>query len=319
MICGYVQEVFKIFFLSHNILGADRNTIPLTCTHVNNITYILLKNGLYDCLYITKETKSEPTSDCPRNWDHDTIFHADFNNSTNAGNVDWNLKTVSHLLIKRRNTSQFKWITIAVKEIHKLEDFSEGIKGNDYTNASNTEYEYGVVPVLYGTEGLYNTVFVNSKFDNIFLVEKNQIYGTPATDGFCDTTRRAPSSIVETINNKYPTYIRNTITNYDKGSCKGKFIELDEDNCDFVIDDTVRVPYQRKIMDFITDGMPKILKHFDGRIWLIVITGDPTDTADETYNNRNISFEWTEIGNYESEKDLYYTGLSDISEEWWNL
>ncbi len=48
------------------------------------------------------------------------------------------------------------------------------------------------------------------------------------------------------------------------------------------------------------------------------VTGDPTDTANGTYNNRDISFEWTEIGNYESERDLYNTNLSDVEEEWWN-
>ena len=307
-----------LFFLSNNILGADKNTVPLSPTHLNDLTCILLKNGMYDCLYITRETRSEPSSDCPKEWDFDTIFHADFNNSTNAGNVDWNLESVSHLIIKRRDTSKFNWTTIAVKEIHALEDFSEGIKGNDLTNASHTEYEYAVVPVLYGTEGLYYTVFVVSEFHDIFLAEKNNIVGTPSSDGFCDTTRRIPSSVIETIHNKYPTYIRNTAADYDKGTCKGKFIELKEDECELTVDDALRIPYQRKVMDFIADGMPKILKHFDGRIWLMIITGDPTDTADTTYNNRDISFEWAEIGSHESERDLYYTGLSDIGEEWWN-
>ena len=306
-----------MFFLN-NILGATKDTIPLTPTHLNNLTYIKLSNGLYDCLYITKETNSEPSMDCPREWDFDTIFHADFNNSTNAGNVDWNLDSVSHLIVKRRDTSKFQWITIAVKEIPALEDFSDGIKGNDYTNASHVEYEYAIVPVLHGTEGLYHTVFVDSQFHDIFLVEKNCIIGTPSSDGFCDTTRRVPSSVNETIHNKYPSYIRNTLANYDKGNCKGKFIELDEEHCDFSVADALRVPYQRKIMDFLADGMPKLLKHFDGRIWLAAVTGDPTDTATGTYNNRDISFEWTEIGNYESERDLYNTNLSDVEEEWWN-
>ena len=169
-----------MFFLNH-ILGASPDTIPLTPTHLANLTYIKLSNGLYDCLYITRETDSEPSMDCPREWDFDTIFHADFNNSTNAGNVDWNLQSVSHLLVKRRDTSKFQWTTIAVKEIHTLKDFSDGIKGNDYTNASHAEYQYAVVPVLHGTEGLYNTIFVDSQFRDIFLVEKNCIIGPPPT------------------------------------------------------------------------------------------------------------------------------------------
>lgn len=308
-----------MFFLHNNILGSEPSTVPLTPTHLNNITYILLQNGLYDCLYITKETESEPSMDCPDEWTYDTIFHSCFNNTTNAGNVDWSLKTVSHIIVKRRNADTFKWITIATKKINTLEDFDEGIKSNDYLNAAKTRYEYAIVPVFYGTEGIYNSAFVDSDFDALFIAEKDNIIGTLATDGFCDTTRRTPSSIAETINNKYPTYVRNTVANYDTGSCKGQFLEMKEDECDLVTDDKERIPYQRKIMDFLTDGLPKMLKHFDGRIWLISVTGDPTDTAEEVYNNRSISFEWAEIGYYESERDLYYSNLLDVEEEWWNV
>ncbi len=71
-------------------------------------------------------------------------------------------------------------------------------------------------------------------------------------------------------------------------------------------------------MDFIADGIPKILKLFDGRIWLVQTTPNPSDTAEESYNNRYITFTWVEIGNINSEEDLYYLGLSEVTEEWWN-
>lgn len=306
-----------MFFLSHNILGGERHTSPLTPTHLGNINYIQLQYGLYDCLYITRETISRLEDECPENWDLDTIFHAEYANGTHAGNVNWDLETVTDVIIKRRDVEKFDWITIAVKKISSLKDFRDGIKGNDHLNAANITYEYSIVPVFHGVEGFYFSTFVDSFFDKLFVTEKNQIIGTLATDGFCDTTRVTPSSIAETINNKYPTYVRNTVANYDKGTVTGKFIEIDE-NCDVVIEDKPRIPYQRNFMDFLTNGMPKLLKHFDGRIWLISVTGNPTDNAEEIYNNRSISFEWAEIGNYESERDLYYTNLSDIEEKWWN-
>jgi len=34
-----------LFFLSKTILGTDKNTVTLTPTHLNNITYIRLANG----------------------------------------------------------------------------------------------------------------------------------------------------------------------------------------------------------------------------------------------------------------------------------
>ena len=307
-----------MFFLGNNILGADCHTIPLTPTSVKNMTYIVLKNGLFDCLYITKETESNPTMDCPKEWNFDTIFHADFNNTTSGGNVDWNLKTVSHVLIKRRD-SEHNWMTIAVKKINSLEDFRTGIIANDYFNASNTQYEYALLSTLYGTESEYYTAFADSKFDSIFFAEKNNIIGSPAGDGFCDTARVFPSSSNVTILNKYPTYIRNTKANYDKGTFRGKFMSLDEETCTFEMENGERIRFQRKVTDFLSDGMPKLLKHFDGRIWLIQMTGDISDTADSIYNNRDISFEWVEIGNCFSEEHLYKANLSDVAEEWWNL
>lgn len=71
-------------------------------------------------------------------------------------------------------------------------------------------------------------------------------------------------------------------------------------------------------MDFLCDSVPKILKLPDGRKWLIQVTPNPTDTAEENYNNRYINFTWVEIGDMDSEEDLYYLGLSDVSPEWWN-
>lgn len=305
-----------MIFLSKSLLGSNVNAVPLTPTSIDNMTYVKLSNGIYDCLYITNNVITEMSITCLKEFDFDTILHADFNNNTNAGNVDWNLNTVSHIIIKRRDKTKFKWMTIAVKEINKLEDFF--IAMNDCMGASGVEYEYAIVPVLHGNEGIYYTTAVESFFDSMFLVEKDTIIGTPITDGFCDTTRRVPSSVNETINNRFPTYIRNTRANYDKGSCKGNFMEFKEEECDFDTDDKTRVPYQLRTMDFIADGLPKILKLPDGRIWLIEVINDPTDTADQQYNIRYISFEWAQIGNHESEKDLYYSGLSDVDESWWN-
>ena len=53
-------------------------------------------------------------------------------------------------------------------------------------------------------------------------------------------------------------------------------------------------------------------------MWIIQITPNPTDNADTVYNNRKITFSWVEIGDVNSEEDLYYLGLSDVSPEWWS-
>lgn len=176
--------------------------------------------------------------------------------------------------------------------------------------------------VLYGSEGNYATTKITPKFTKMFLIEDNIVWGTNITDGYCDTTRNIPSSNVELLNRKYPIFVRNTIANYDTGTCKGSFVPLvDEESCELAYDseyDYQRIKYQREFMDFITDGVPKILKMPDGRLWIIQVTPNPTDTANQHYNNREISWTWVEIGDVNSEEDLYYLGLSDVTQEWWN-
>jgi hypothetical protein len=308
-----------MFICGSGFVGGEL-ACALTPTGIENINYVELKNGIYDDLYITKATDFELSNECPKEWDFDTILWAKFNGNTNAGNVDWNLETTSHIVLKSRNEGEFKWKTIFVKEVHDINDFV--INYPDYFIASGQTVEYAIVNVLYGSEGNYATTKITPKFTKMFLIEDNIVWGTNITDGYCDTTRNIPSSNVELLNRKYPIFVRNTIANYDTGTCKGSFVPLvDEESCELAYDseyDYQRIKYQREFMDFITDGVPKILKMPDGRLWIIQVTPNPTDTANQHYNNREISWTWVEIGDVNSEEDLYYLGLSNVSQEWWN-
>lgn len=306
-----------MFICGNNFVGGEL-ACAITPTSIEDINYVELKNGIYDDLYITRATDFGLSPDYQMRWDFDTILWAKFNNNTYAGNIDWSLETTSHIVLKSRTDGNFKWKTIFVREVNTLEDFE--INYPDYFVASGQPVEYAIVPVLYGCEGTYAITSVTSKFSKIFLIEGNTVWGTEITDGFCDTTRNIPSSTVELLHQKYPIFIRNTIANYDTGICKGSFVPLDEDTCEFAYDnehDYARIKYQRDFMDYICDSIPKILKLPDGRLWLIQITPSPTDTANQQYNDREISWSWVEIGDVDSEEDLYYLGFSDITEEWW--
>lgn len=308
-----------MFLCGSNFVGGAL-ACALTPTNIENINYVELKNGIYDDLYISKATDFELTNKCPEEWDFDTVLWAKFDGNTNAGNVDWNLETTSHIVLKSRIEGEFRWKTIAVKEINSIEDFV--INYPDYFIASGQTVEYAIVNVLYGSEGNYATTKITPKFSKMFLIEDGIVWGTDITDGYCNTTRNIPSSTVELLNKKYPIFIRNTIANYDTGSCAGSFVPLTaEDSCELAYDtqhDYQRIKYQREFMDFLCDGIPKILKMPDGRIWIIQVTPNPADNANQNYNDRETSWSWVEIGDVNSEEDLYYLGLSDVTSEWWN-
>lgn len=308
-----------MFVCGINVCGGY-DACAFTPTAIDQIEYIKISNGMYDSLYASKNTDFEISNEPPQDWDFDTVLYAKFSSNTNAGNVDWNLSTVSDIAIKSRKQGEFKWKTVSTKKINVLEDFT--INFSDYLVPSGQTTEYAIVPVLNGSEGTYAITSIKPDFDRMFLIEGDTVYSTIMTDGFCDTTRNIPSSNVELLNSKYPIFVRNTIANYDTGTCTGYWVPSNPDNnCEFALDkeyDFYRINYQREVMDFICDGNPKVLKVPDGRMWIIQVTPSPTDSADQTYQNRQISFQWVEVGDYKSEEDCYYLGISPVSEEWWN-
>lgn len=310
-----------MFFCGLNTVGGE-SACEVSLTEITNINYVEITNAWYDDLYMSVDPEVSYTMDLPEDWDWNTVLYAKFNGNTYAGNIDTAVEDCSHVLLKRRLPHTFQWQTIFVQPITCREDFE--ITFNDYTVRAGAEMEYAVVPIFNGLESNYSCTTCKSEFTNMFLISNDTVYGTSITDGFCDTTRNIPSANVELLNSKYPLFVRNSIANYDTGDCTGMFIKMTDDDgqCSLEMLDTendyLRSIYQKEVMDFICDGTPKILKLPDGRMWIVQVTPNPTDTADTQYNNRNISFSWVEIGDANSEEDMYYLGLSDIGEQWWN-
>ena len=312
-----------MFFLGYNFLGADELTCPVTPTLSKESTTIELSSVKTDVLSVTDDITFTPTAEIDRTWDWDTILLADFNGDSYAGNVKWVIDKLEYILIKRRIVGEYKWTTIAIKEMPTDREITEedyNLTGTDLT-AESLVYEYAIVPIIDGIEGEYASITLDLRNYDLVLLDKTGIYHTPITEGYCDTTDVHPNSVIEPLHNRYPTVVRNTLTNYETIQVEGNFIPVDDNNCTYFEasdDDRTRVLYQREVKEFLTNGRTKILKNVDGQCWLVYVTTPPTDSADGTYNVRKLSFGCTEIGSLKSESDLYYAGLLDVPEEWWS-
>ena len=308
-----------MFFLGA-FLGADECAIPFTPTSLEDDTVVELSGAAYDGFVVSKNTNIKPNI-LPVDWDFDTVMYAQFNDHhAEAGNYGWNLNNTSHLILRRRAKNDYDWLTVKVQPIKTLADFD--FDGIDLATECN-DYEYGLFSFLNGAEGSYTSAFITTKNNELVVADQTGIYTTPFTDGFCDTVETSPNALVTTLYGKYPTVVRNTNANYEEISVNAQFIpNKNKDgeciNFDEVIEnDKMRVLYQRETKDFLSNGLPKILKNVDGQVWLVYITTPPTDTADEYYSDRKFSFKCTEIGSVRSERDLQEAGIIDVPEEWW--
>lgn len=300
-------------FLGYSFFGDISSVLP-TAAAITNANYVAIKNGYYDDLYITQDTTDLNNIDVNEAWDFDTILHADFNGTTDAGNLGWNLANTTNILVKKREIGSLDWTTIHDQEIYTADDFT--FSGIDYVTKSNTEYQYAIVSTLGNIEGNYNISNAKSEFDGMFLIENGAVYGTSINTDYINTTRQLPSTVLSLPNNQYGVYCSNSVANYDTGSASGTFAKLDKESCTYDFEHITQ--NTKEIMKMLTNRKPKLLKANDGRMWLIAVTGNPTDTGENHMLNRVINFEWAEIGDYNSEKDLYYAGLSNVPSKWWN-
>lgn len=339
--------------------GADIFSVPVMPTYIPSLNYIELKNGMFDELYFTANTNEPYELDPTHDWDENTMFLADFNGDALAGNFHFDGNNVYALLVKRRKYKDWRWITLYSREIDHsspqsvIESIETKIDENDYTCQIGTSYQYAVVPVLADgfTEGDYfeTSGFVDIKSDTMvivgntnapvlsssidkdditdfdtnsqYLVNENYIavYSTVCTDGFYNSTAIVPSSTIETMHDKYPTIIRNTVANYEQIDFTGIFLP---DFCYYMSIGKDMLPkdmidYSRNVYNFLRDGRSKLIKTEDGRMWLIYITTPPTDSAKDIYYIREISFTGTEVGNPESEIALGAAGLISSDPQWW--
>ena len=277
-----------------------------TSTNVIDTDYIQLTNGIYDEFYLTSDGDQTYTTTIPSEWDYDTLLHAYFNGDLLAGNVSFILSQITSIVIKKQVSGSNNWVNIMQKPITSINDFNF-IEFDKYVR-SGVSYDYALVPVLNNTEGSLNIQSITPEFEGIFIVEKDITYHAVANIRMTSAKNR-PSAIVNTIDSPYPFVVTNGENNYYTGSTAAMFVRTDKDMYDWQFYDSWQ--YREDLMDFLCNGEPKVLKHFDGRMYLISVVDNPSQ--DESVSNfyPTTTFNWVQIGDAEDQLDLYINNLVD--------
>lgn len=290
--------------------GNALNPSPLTRI---NYSSVKLENGIFTHWYTTRDVTSPYSSEEPTVWDYLTVMDANFNGNLAAGNIGYTLDQIEGIKIKRRKTTDYEWITI---NYIPVEDLSQDLSFsfNDNTAQSGIEYEYAFVPILSEIEGNYITNTILSKFEGVFICDFDTIYKFYANVSYGVNQRVQKVGVFEPFGKQYPVIVSNALINYETGTFSGMVLPndyLENHN----LDSLNMVQERKDLLDFLTNKKAKILKDWNGNIWLMIIVNSPSVSFERnsSMSLANVSASWAEIGNYNSQNDLYESGL--ISEE----
>lgn len=297
-------------FMDYNFLS-DGDSLSPVPTNVDTINSITLKNGIMDRFEMSKKVIDLPTNFWQ--WDYDTILDAHFNGTVDAGNsgdLESIAQNITSVKIKRRVQGTFDWLTLKEIPVSNPEDLI--FIFNDTLNLNYTDYEYAWVPVMEGVEGNYQTQTVSSKFQGVFICDLDTVYKFYMGVSYGDTTRVQKVGTFEPFGQQYPVIVSNGAINYETGSVSGRIMSPDYTTTG-VIDRQEIVAEKKILLDFLTNKKAKVLKDWNGNMWLLIVTGTPKVSYDSNYGMgmMTASFDWTEIGDPTNQQDLYNSGIID--------
>ncbi len=294
-----------MIFLGYNFLQ-DRYSWQPVPTNLTNLEDIKIENGIYDRFNITKDVDFPYITTYPTTWDLSTQLDADFNGNINAGNIDYVISQISAIRIKRRKKGEFKWYTLYDVPINSLEDVN--FVRYDYFAQNETEYEYAIVPIIGNVEGEYAMNSILSEFYGIFITDGESNYKFKSNASYDSFERVRTTGIYEPYGSKYPIIVSNGILNYDMGTFSGDVVVMDSTEN---LDRKATVERLEAIKDFLSSPNAKILKDFNGNIWLVGLSDNvPLSYYSEVgMGFAKVSFNWAEIGDANSGDDLYTNNL----------
>ena len=286
----------------------DGNTLdpsPISQTSYNSVK---LENGIFSHWYVTNDVSQPYSSEIPTAWEYLTVMDANFNGTLEAGNLDDVASEIDGLKIKRRKVGEFDWVTLKYISVENLDNFS--FVFNDNLNQSNVEYEYALVPVSGEIEGNYITEKINSKFNGVFVCDIDTIYKFYAGVEYGTLDRVQKVGVFEPMGRKYPVVVSNALVNYETGSFEGTILPNDYD-INHKLDNLAMVKEREDLLDFLTNKRAKILKDWNGNMWLMIVTDNLSVDflSGSSMSLAKLNATWTEVGDANDGNDLYDCGM----------
>lgn len=270
------------------------------------ITKIQISNCLADDLFVTNKYL-EPSISYDTTWDYDTQMHAKYEGHPNAGNVNFAAHSVDFLRLKRRKAGTYKWLNLHEVNIGGSMDFH--FEYFDRLCRAKQFYDYALVCVIGGIESNFIVNTIMSDFDDAFIVEKDKSYPLALNLSLSESPDKETTT-VKTLGRKYPFIINNSIGYYTTGSLRGTFIQKDPVDCWTDTNIEQGWKYRDEVNTYLLNGLPKLIKYYDGRIFLANI-----DSVNVDYSRHELmpihTIDFTEIGNSEEVGDLYDCGMID--------
>ena len=229
---------------------------------------------------------------------------------------------ITNLLVKRQDVADVSgdWLTLYSQPITQASDMD--FTFIDFLNQYGKTYKYALVPLLTQTqsgvevevEGGYTVSDeVQSIFDGVFIADSTGSQKCKANVGYGNVDMNQTVGTITPIGAKYPVVITNSKNQYHNGSISGTIVPDDY----YFNGNLSRIDMVNKrdeLEQFLTNKRAKIIKDWNGKIWLVMIMDNVSCTFNNNYGMGIVNFNtnWVEVGDPTNQQDLQATGLINV-------
>lgn len=291
-----------------DIIGSQKENIYESTDEFFPIGKIELFNGIYDHIEFYKDYDRTYSTDYTT-WTFNTYMLCNFNENIRGGSLEFALENITSIKIKAREVGTFDYITLY--DIPVEDESHLNFVVYDYRVPNGYNIEYSMVLVQNGDiEGQYISTTVESKWQRLFVSDDTMTLSLIGNVTFGNITKNVPTDVLQPIGSKYPVVIRNSNVNYYSGSVSGTILCEDYSTIDRAEFVTLRETW----CDFLTNGKSKVIKDWNGNIFIAQISDEPTVILNQTLGNSigDISFKFVEQGKWNNQEDLYINGIVEI-------
>ena len=229
---------------------------------------------------------------------------------------------ITNLLVKRQDVGDVSggWLTLYSQPISQANDMD--FTFIDFLNQYGKTYKYALVPLLTQTqsgvevevEGGYTVSNeVQSVFDGVFIADSTGSQKCKANVGYGNVDMNQVVGSITPIGAKYPIIVTNSHNQYHNGSISGTIVP-DDYYFNGNLSRIDMVNKRNELEQFLTNKRVKVIKDWNGNIWLVMIVGNVSCTFNNNYGMGIVSFStnWTEVGDPTNQQDLQATGLINV-------
>ena len=229
---------------------------------------------------------------------------------------------ITNLLVKRQDVDDVSggWLTLYSQPITQASDMD--FTFIDFLNQYGKTYKYALVPLLTQTqsgvevevEGGYTVSNeVQSVFDGVFIADSTGSQKCKANVGYGNVDMNQVVGSITPIGAKYPIIITNSHNQYHNGSISGTIVP-DDYYFNGNLSRIDMVNKRNELEQFLTNKRVKVIKDWNGNIWLVMIAGNVSCTFNNNYGMGIVDFStnWIEVGDPTNQQDLQATGLINV-------